>query len=177
MKKTWIPVALALVMLLCCTAWAESGVNVDVIRVDGVSVVVLTPETTLLRARGIADENPRADFLLPELLTLIGESAFEGMAAESVEVTENVAAIEARAFADCKSLREITIPATVVRIDDTAFDGCENVTVYGEKGTEAERIAALYGFAFVDTSAEPEQPAPTGSRMPSAPVLPPVPLN
>ncbi len=87
--------------------------------------------------------------ILPEFLTLIDECAFEGIAAGNVEVTENVVAIEARAFADCKNLRGIYIPATVVQIDDHAFDGCENVTVVGEKGTEAERIATLYGFTFI----------------------------
>lgn len=81
------------------------------------------------------------------------------MAAETVEISGHVTAIEARAFADCKSLRKITIPATVLKIDDHAFDGCTGVIVYGEKNTEAERIAKLYDFDFVDASAGQEQPA------------------
>ena len=170
LKKLLAPlIALLLLLSLGTAALAEGGVNVEVIKVDGVSVVVLTPETTMRRARSLTlsakgvDEK-QAGFVLPQFLTLIEESAFEGIAAEKVEVTENVAAIEARAFADCKSLKEITIPATVLKIDDHAFDGCENVTVYGAKGSEAERIANLYGFAFIDPSAESEQPVPPSGQ-------------
>ena len=175
MKKICILLAAVLLLCLGASAWAEGGVNVEVIKVDGVSVVVLTPETTMLRARSVAMNalaaapEKEAVFVLPAFLTLIEESAFEGIAAESVEVTGNVAAIETRAFADCKSLREITIPATVLKIDDHAFDGCEGVTVYGRSGTEAERIANLYGFTFVDPNAEPETPA-----TPVTPEQPPV---
>ena len=180
MKRIFTLLIAALLLCLCASAWAEGGMNIEVIKMDGVSVVVLTPETTILRARSIAmnargADGSQADFVLPAFLTLIGESAFEGISAEIVEVTGNVAAIEARAFADCKSLREITIPASVKEIDDHAFDGCEGVTVYGTKGTEAERIANLCGFTFIDPDAQPEPPEE--QWIPSAPVLPPAPFN
>lgn len=166
MKRLLILLSIMVFLCISSVAYAEGGVNVEVIKVDGVSVVVLTPETTMLRARSAAMNalaaapEKESDYVLPAFLTLIEESAFEGIAAQSVEVTENVAAIEARAFADCKSLKEITIPDTVLKIDDHAFDGCEGVTVYGTKGSEAERIAKLCGFTFVDPNAEPEQPVP-----------------
>ena len=47
--------------------------------------------------------------------------------------------------------------------------------MYGTEGTEAERIAKLYGFTFVDPNAQ-EGP-PQEQRIPTAPVLPPAPLN
>ena len=159
MKRFLILLSVMVFLCVSAVALAEGRVNVEVMKVDGVSVVVLTPEK-------------EADFVLPAFLTLIEESAFEGIAAQSVEVTGNVTAIEARAFADCKSLKEITIPKTVLKIDDHAFDGCENVTVYGTKGTEAERIAALYGFSFIDPTAEPEQPAPPSGHEDSPVELP-----
>lgn len=180
MKRIFTLLIAALLLCLCASAWAEGGMNIEVIKMDGVSVVVLTPETTMLRARSIAmnakaTDEKQAGFVLPQFLTLIEESAFEGISAEIVEVTGNVAAIEARAFADCKCLREITIPASVKEIDDHAFDGCEGVTVYGKSGSEAERIANLCHFAFVDTNAQPE--TPEEQRIPSALVLPPAPFN
>lgn len=177
MKKLSILLLAVLLLCLCASAWAEDGVNIEVIKMDGVSVVVLTPESTMRRARSLMapSEKKDADFALPESLTLIEEEAFAGIAAASVEVSDNVVAIEARAFADCKNLREITIPATVQKIDDHAFDGCEGVTVYGAKGTAAEKIANLCGFTFVDPSAQAE--TPTAQKIPSAPVLPPAPLN
>ena len=150
MKRLFVFVMVFLCLAISVTA--EGGVNIEVIRVDGVSVVLLSPESTMLCARSVAEDEAEDEIksmILPEFLTLIEESAFEGIAAGNVEVTENVVAIEARAFADCKNLRGIYIPATVLQIDDHAFDGCENVTVVGEKGTEAERIATLYDFTFI----------------------------
>ncbi|MGX8705835.1 MAG: leucine-rich repeat protein [bacterium] len=178
MKKMCVFIAVAL-LLMSAMALAEGGVNVEVIRVDGVSVVVLTPEASLQSARRLMSAEMQPDFVLPELLTVIEDSAFEGIAAGNVEVTANVAAIGARAFADCASLTAITIPATVVKIDDTAFEGCAGVTVYGAAGSEAERVAALYGFDFVDPNAEPEvsDDISAESFLPAAVVLPPVPLN
>ena len=170
MKKIGLVLSVALLLCLCAFALAEGGVKVEVVKVDGIIVVKLIPEETLLRARGIAEE-ARPGLYLPPNLTLIEEEAFAGVPAESVEISENVVAIEARAFAECKSLREIIIPATVEKIDDSAFEGCEGVTVYGEKGTEAERIAGLYGFAFNPLNAEPEKPV-----TPSTPEKPPVTL-
>ncbi len=161
MKKLCLILAVACLLAQCACAWAETGVNVEVITADGVSVVVLTPEETMTRAGSIvsnsADER-RADLILPELLTLIEKGAFEGIAARRVEVSKNVVAIEARAFADCKFLREIHIPATVLKVDDLALEGCANVVVFGTTGTEAERFAKAAGFKFVDPGMGPEPP-------------------
>ena len=127
-----------LVLCLCATAWAEKGVDVEVLKMDGVSVVIFTSLS------GIE---------LPEMLTEIGEEAFKGISASCVEISPNVAFINARAFADCANLRQITIPADVQTIDDTALAGCSGVTIYGTAGTEAQRFARANGFDFVDPSA------------------------
>ena len=170
LKRTCILLAVIFLHGLGACALAEGGVNIEVIRVDGASVIVLTPEETMLLAQSVAmnalgdDPDKKADIVLPQALTLIEESAFEGNAAEIVEVTGNVVAIEAKAFANCKKLKEIAIPATVLKIDDHAFDGCEGVTVYGRKGSEAERIAELYGFTFVDPNAQPQHPDPHSGK-------------
>ena len=93
---------------------------------------------------------------LPESLTRIEEGAFEGIAAECVKVPASVNTIEARAFADCASLRAIYIPATVTGVNNLALDGCENVTVHGVRGTEAERFAIAAGFTFAEMNGDPE---------------------
>lgn len=156
-------------------ALAEGGVNVEVIRADGVSVVVLTPAETVAEAESLAKgaaEESRRDFALPEHLTLIGEGAFEGISARRVEITANVVAVGAHAFADCKFLREIHIPATVLKVDDHALDGCRDVMVYGVKGTEAERFARAAGFAFVDPNGEPERPHERSAPPVELPLVP-----
>ena len=171
--KRGILIGIVLFLCIISPALAEEGVNVEVIRMDGVSVVVLTPESTMERARGLLMGAPTEEFTFPEQLTIIEEEAFEGIAAERVDITSNVVRIEARAFADCPALREIHIPATVLEIDSEALAGCQGVTVYGESGSAAERFADAAGFDFVDTSEEPEPTHPT--RTPGGPVkLPPV---
>ena len=156
MKKLCI--ALALLLCLGSVALADEGVNIEVIKMDGVSVIVFTPAETTRKARGVAEEKG-AGITMPEALTLIGEKAFYGVAAETIEVSENVVSIGARAFADCKNLREITIPDNVKEIDDSALSGCENVTVYGVKGSEAERFATENGFTFAEIGGgTPENP-------------------
>ena len=159
MKKVCMLLASALLFCLCFTAQAEEGVSVEVIKMDGISVVELIPEETTRRARGAAE---KAGLVLPGALTIIEESAFEGVIAETVEVSENVVSIEARAFAGCKNLREIAIPATVLTIDETALAGCKNVIVYGAKDSAAEKFVQAVnaaepeaGFVFVDVNAEP----------------------
>ena len=160
MKKTIILLLSFLFCLNCVlAARAEMGVNVEVLKIDGVSVIVFTPEETMRQARGVAEGKGTAGIVMPAALTLIGEEAFAGIAAETIEVTENVVSIGPRAFANCKNLREISIPASVTEIDDSALEGCEKVTVYGVKGTEAERFATENGFTFTEIGGEtPEEP-------------------
>lgn len=97
-------------------------------------------------------------FKLPAGLVAIGDSAFEGIPAVSVEITENVASIGARSFADCLNLTALVIPETVQSIDDTALEGSENVTVYGKTGSEAQRFAHAAGIKFVDPDALSARP-------------------
>lgn len=173
MKK--ISILLVLVLLLCLApaTHAEDGVQVEVMIADGMSVVMLTPEELQLQANAVfqsAAPNGSESLALPASLTLIGESAFEGIAAQRVEISENVVSIEKRAFADSKSLREIYIPTTVLKVDDLALEGCENVTVYGAAGSEAQRFATAAGFDFVDPNAgEPPVDQPAGQM--EAPVV------
>ena len=42
----------------------------------------------------------------------------------------------------------------MLKIDDSALEKCTDVTVYGTKGSEAERFAKAAGFKFVDFSSD-----------------------
>ena len=174
-----ISILLATVLLLCISpaVQAANSVTIEVMTMDGISVVKLMPEETLffddeVVMRGMPDKSVSKErFALPAFLTLIDEGAFEGIAARRVDISENVVAIGRRAFADCKGLREIHIPAAVLKVDDLALEGCKGVTVYGKAGSEAERFAKAAGFDFVDPSGavKPEEP---GGHMKPPVVLP-----
>ena len=103
------------------------------------------PEHTLTRAIGMKWNAASADFTTP--FTNIQDEAYMGISATHVEIPNTVTRIGARAFANCANLRRIHIPASVVDVDDTALEGCSNVVIYG--GSEAMRIAVLYGFSYL----------------------------
>ena len=63
---------------------------------------------------------------IPEGVTVIGESAFEGCKAlKSVEIPSSVKTIFGFAFRDCQSLESVKIPEGVTEISWHAFEGCK----------------------------------------------------
>ncbi len=176
-------IVIFLALLLCLvSALAEDGAGIEVLRLDGVPVAVLylsqpdeeasplgalSARKNLPLGRFLAKSGPEGpgtlsakqtdEVVLPLSLTAIGESAFEGIAAEVVEITENVVSIGPRAFADCQNLREIHISATVQEIDGTALSGCQSVTVYGSTDV-AKAFAEANCFTYIDGSAPSDPP-------------------
>ena len=165
MKKLCFLLILALLLTLSASAFAEG--SVEIVVMDGIPVVM---ETFGLTSGETNAFNAAEDFILPAALVTIEESAFEGIPASYIEITENVKSIGARAFADCENLTGLVIPATVESIDDTALDGSINATVYGAAGSEAQRFAAAAGFDFVDSNAG-EAPVDRPAGQMEAPVV------
>ena len=106
--------------------------------------------------------------ILPDSVKAIGNGAFSGCSAlTSVTIGENVKSIGIYAFFNCLSLKSIKLSDTTTEIGDSAF-GCyyendtfktvDGFTIYGNKGSEAERYANENGFSFVQAA-----PAPTMS--------------
>lgn len=72
----------------------------------------------------------------------------EGKADKSYTVPETVTAIKNDAFFNA-SFDSITIPSTVVLIQPDAFYYVNDITVYGEPGSAAEKLANDNGYKFV----------------------------
>lgn len=68
---------------------------------------------------------------------------------ESVVIPDGVTFIDDYAFGYCESLVSVTIPESVTEIMEYAFDYCPNLTIYGYKGSEAERYANEHNVPFV----------------------------
>ncbi|MBQ6563813.1 MAG: leucine-rich repeat protein, partial [Clostridia bacterium] len=83
----------------------------------------------------------------PGALTEIEEEAFEGTAAEVVEIGYGVTSIGARAFADSQ-LEQIILPSSVESIGTGAFDS--GVAVFGEFDSYAMNWALSNGFRFYE---------------------------
>ena len=148
MKKLCVLLVLALLLSLGASAFADN--SVEILYMDGTPVAVESPALTAGETN--AFHAPGAGITLPAALVAIEEEAFAGIDAGRVEITENVISIGPRAFADCKNLTELVIPATVQTIDDTALDGSENVTIYGEADSEAQRFADANNLPFVPSN-------------------------
>ena len=148
MKKLCVLLVLALLLSLGASAFADN--SVEILYMDGTPVAVESPALTAGETN--AFNAPGAGLTLPAALVAIEEEAFEGIDAARVEITENVVSIGPRAFADCKNLTELVIPATVQIIDDTALEGSENVTIYGEADSEAQRFADANNLPFVPSN-------------------------
>ena len=104
--------------------------------------------------------------ILPDSVKSIGNGAFSGCSAlTSVTIGENVKSIGVYAFFNCLSLKSVKLSDTTTEIGDSAF-GCyyeedtfktiDGFTIYGNKGSEAERYANENGFKFAQAA-----PAPT----------------
>ena len=101
---------------------------------------------------------------IPSGVTYIGEYAFLGCSSLSkVTIPDTVTTIESCAFNHCNILKSVYIPSSVKEIGIQAFgfgrdedsdkleeDWKIDFTVYGTKGTEAERYANQYKFRFID---------------------------
>ena len=61
----------------------------------------------------------------------------------------SVTSIEPFAFGGQSELMKMTIPECITSIDDTSFAGCDNLTIYGVKGSCAETYAKEKGIPFV----------------------------
>ena len=153
MKRIALLLLVLLIFSTFPTASAEIAVNVEVMKVDGISVVVLTPDATMLRARGVAEAAEDTSITLPQMLTMIEGEAFVGIDAASVEISGNVVSIGPRAFSDCPNLREFHIPDSVLEIDETALAGCTDVTVYGSTDV-AKAFAEANGFRYEEGKEE-----------------------
>ena len=83
--------------------------------------------------------------VLPENLTAIEESTFEGIDASVVVIPDGVTIIGSRAFAACPNLKHVSVPDSVTRIVSDAFDGCGTVYLYGPEGGCAQDYSKDHG--------------------------------
>lgn len=118
LMKFW-PVLLAL-LLVCLTALAD---------------MTLPADLTVIEAEAfLNDAGLTGTLVIPDGVTSIGRSAFEGTGVTGLVIPASVTAINSRAFADCDDLNgTVFVPETVTYLAEDAFDGTDVTIVYGEE--------------------------------------------
>ena len=87
----------------------------------------------------------------PDSVETIGDHAFEGCAFANLFLPDELMAIGAYAFANCKELHGLTIPESVVHIGSNAFAGCSsvgNVKIMSETITIGDGAFSGSSFMF-----------------------------
>ena len=87
---------------------------------------------------------------LPASLSVIEDSAFEGIATQEVIIPAGCIQIGNYAFRNCSNLIKIHIPASVTNISWNAFSGCTNMTIYAPAGSTAADFAKAMGINLIE---------------------------
>ena len=92
-------------------------------------------------------------------ITAIENEAFsEFDCLKKVVIPNGICEIKDDAFKDSKNITEIYIAPSVNKIAKTAFDGIDNLTIYAEKGSYAEKFAVENKINYKNYTTEPENP-------------------
>ena len=96
---------------------------------------------------------------LPNSVTNIDKFAFSGCEnLTSITMPNNITSIGEKAFWYCRNLKEISLSGSVKNIAADAFEQCDNLTIYGEKGSAAEKYAKNNKIPFVEKTFVKEEP-------------------
>lgn len=142
-------------------------------------ISVTVPENVVeIGAFAFEDCSGLTEVVLSDSVETIGGSIFTGCGSlTTVTLSKKLTSIPSWAFMNCTSLAEITIPEGVTEILDsfhncssltkiiipetvnlitsTTFSGCNQLTIYGYKGSYAETFAAARGIPFVELTKPP----------------------
>ena len=99
--------------------------------------------------RFVSLDEPVPELILPASVQTIGEEAFADDSFGCIALSENVFAIDVRAFADNTALYAVIIPKATVEIDATAFDGCTDVSLRAPEGGTVQSYAYEHMIPFV----------------------------
>jgi hypothetical protein len=98
------------------------------IEIIGVFEMAIVVNNTLIKIEH-SDINAEGQFIFPEEVTCISESAFKyNNNVKTIIVPDTVTKIEAAAFSICFSLTHVILPDSMTEVWEAAFVGCTSIT-------------------------------------------------
>lgn len=94
------------------------------------------------------------DVVIPEGVKRIEQDAFANCVnLKTIQLPESLETIKDTVFYNCSQLVTVCMPKGVTRLGKDVFLGCSNLkNIYGEPGTQAEKVATDYGIEFKNIS-------------------------
>ena len=121
-------------------------------KYNGASPDVVIPEGVTEIDAGAIPDGVKT-LTIPNSVTEIGESAFEGCSSlTSVTIPNSVTKIGESAFKDCSSLTSVTIPNSVTKIGESAFKGCSSLVSITIPNSVTEIDTEAFSACFSLTS-------------------------
>jgi len=109
----------------------------------------VTIESKMIGNDMFSDCTALTSVTITDSVKTIGSNAFINCTAlTNITIPESVTEIGSNAFYKATRLTSITIPKSVKTIERNAFLCCENLTIYGSKGSVAEKYAKEYNIPF-----------------------------
>lgn len=124
--------------------------TLHILDADGneVTELVISNKFKSIPSYAFANCTSLTNITIPDSITRIGGSAFDGSGITNITIPDSVTKIEYSAFARCNSLSCITIPDSVTSISYSMFMGCSNLTSI----TIPDSITSIEPQAFYDCS-------------------------
>lgn len=86
---------------------------------------------------------------LPVRLVSIGYCAFgECSSLEGIELPKNVGRLDYGVFYDCVNLKSVKALSSLMEIGDSVFEKCDQLTLFGYKGSSVQKYADEHGIQF-----------------------------
>ena len=129
------------------------GYNHDIVDENGDSIteIVIPSQVNGIKVTSIGESAfYRCIYLrsvtIPNSVTTIKKSAFDGCGLLNVTIPNSVTTIEDSAFSACMSLSNVTIPNSVTIIGNSAFKNCQHLTTI----TIPSSVTTIGDYAFCD---------------------------
>ena len=124
-----------------CTSLTSFSVSNDNPSYSSVDGVLFNKDQTIL----ISYPNGKSStYTIPDTVSTIGSSAFEGCKLTSITIPDSVTYIGGDAFSGCYNLSSIIIPDSVTDIGGSAFEDCTKLTSI----TIPDGVTSIGTFAF-----------------------------